>query len=175
MNEEQNLVIKALETALKMEEEGKKYYRESIQQCASKLSKELLGWLADEEDVHKHKFKKIYDSIAEKKGWPAFDLNERRDEWLRTNFKESIRADKPAAECKTDIYVMGKAMDLENKTYNFYTDRSNNSAYDTEKTFYLSVAREEMSHYLALADYREYLIDPAGYFVKSERHSLDGA
>ena len=33
---------------------------------------------------------------------------------------------------------------------------------------------EERGHYLALVDYREYLIDPAGWFRKAEHHSLDG-
>ena len=175
METEQDLVVKALETALKMEEEGKKYYRKSIEQCSSKLSKDLLIWLADEEDKHKHKFKKIYDSIAGKQGWPVFDLNENSNAWLKTTFRESVRASKPISECKTDIYIMEKAMELENQSHNFYADRSNKASYKTEKAFYSSIAGEEMSHYLALVDYREYLIDPASYFVKTERHSLDGA
>jgi hypothetical protein len=45
--------------------------------------------------------------------------------------------------------------------------------YDTEKEFYEQLAKER-EHELALVDYYEYLADPAGWFVKIERPSLDG-
>ncbi|MCK4722939.1 MAG: hypothetical protein KAT75_06530 [Dehalococcoidia bacterium] len=36
------------------------------------------------------------------------------------------------------------------------------------------LATEERGHYLTLLDYREYLSDPAGWFVTQEHPSLDG-
>jgi len=41
--------------------------------------------------------------------------------------------------------------------------------------FYEAVAAEEQVHHQVLLDYKEYLSDPAAWFVKSEHPSLDGA
>jgi rubrerythrin len=65
-------------------------------------------------------------------------------------------------------------MELENKTEKFYTSQGEEAVYDAERKLYTSLAAEERGHYLALVDYREYLIDPAGWFRKEEHHSLDG-
>ncbi|HAV10389.1 MAG TPA: hypothetical protein DCX22_02075 [Dehalococcoidia bacterium] len=63
---------------------------------------------------------------------------------------------------------------MELKSRNYYENQAADIASSTEKAFYLALAAEERGHYLTLVDYKEYLIDPAGYFLKSEHHSLDG-
>jgi rubrerythrin len=65
-------------------------------------------------------------------------------------------------------------MEMENKTEKFYSSRGAEAVYGAEKKLYTSLAAEERGHFLALVDYREYLIDPAGWFRKAEHHSLDG-
>jgi rubrerythrin len=74
----------------------------------------------------------------------------------------------------TELDSIAKAMEMENKTREFYNSQDQKAAYDAEKKLYSALAAEEEGHYLALVDYREYLIDPAGYFRKAEHHSLDG-
>lgn len=174
MEKAQEKVLQALQLALQMEQEGKQYYQKSIDKCVSKFSKDLLTWLTAEEDKHQEKFKKIYDSVVAEKGWPKIATTPDAGLWLKTTFKESIRAEKPAADCKSDIYIMEKAMELENKTHSLYSERGSAAENDAEKRFYTAIAGEEMAHYLALVNYREYLLDPSSYFVKTERHSLDG-
>ena len=65
-------------------------------------------------------------------------------------------------------------MDMENKTYDFYKNQSQNATYEAERDFYKALAAEERGHYLVLRDYHEYLINPAGWFVEKEHPSLDG-
>jgi rubrerythrin len=65
-------------------------------------------------------------------------------------------------------------MEMENRTEKFYSSRGKEANYDAERKLYTSLAAEEKGHYLTLVDYREYLIDPAGWFRKAEHHSLDG-
>ena len=74
----------------------------------------------------------------------------------------------------TELDTIAKAMELENKTERFYTSQGEKAVYDAERKLYTSLAAEERGHYLALVDYREYLVDPAGWFRKTEHHSLDG-
>jgi rubrerythrin len=74
----------------------------------------------------------------------------------------------------TELDTIAKAMDMEDKTHEFYKSRGEEAVYDAERKLYKSLAAEERGHYLTLVDYREYLIDPAGWFRKAEHHSLDG-
>ena len=74
----------------------------------------------------------------------------------------------------TELDTIDKAMEMENMTEKFYSRRGGEAAYPAEKKLYTSLAAEERGHFLALVDYREYLIDPAGWFRKAEHHSLDG-
>ena len=63
---------------------------------------------------------------------------------------------------------------LQERWDDFYRSQGEKAQYDVEKKFYETLAAEERGHYLALVDYREYLVDPAGWFRKAEHHSLDG-
>jgi rubrerythrin len=175
MNPEQKKVLEGFKLALRIENEGKEYYKNSIKDCSSPLSKDLLDWLMNEEEKHKKRLEQLYETILKNQGWPNIPFNMASDNWLKTTFKSSLMNSSYAMECKSDKYIMDKAMELEDKSYLMYLDGSQAAASDVEKTFYENMASEERSHYLALVDYKEYLIDPSGYFVKTERHSLDGA
>ncbi len=81
------------------------------------------------------------------------------------------------ADVKTmtaEIDAVQKAMDMENKTYDFYKSRGAKATYDAEKQFYQALAGQEEEHHKVLLDYFEFLKDPAAYFVQKEHHSLDG-
>ena len=74
----------------------------------------------------------------------------------------------------SELDAVKVAIDQEKKSYDFYENQASEAIYNTEKSFYETLAREEREHELALLDYYEYLADPAGWFVKAEHPSLDG-
>ncbi len=74
----------------------------------------------------------------------------------------------------TELDAIQTAMDMENKTHDFYKSQGKDATYDTERDFYETLAAEEREHHLILLDYYEYLKDPAGWFVRKEHPSLDG-
>ena len=74
----------------------------------------------------------------------------------------------------TELDAVQTAMNMENKTYDFYKSQGKNATGDAERDFYNTLAAEEKGHHLVLLDYYEYLKDPAGWFVKTEHPSLDG-
>ena len=74
----------------------------------------------------------------------------------------------------TELDAIQTAMDMENKTYDFYKGQGRSAAYNAERDFYETLAAEEREHHLILLDYYEYLKDPAGWFVKTEHPSLNG-
>ena len=76
---------------------------------------------------------------------------------------------------ETELNAIQTAMDMENKTLDFYEMQRENAVYATERDFYENLIVEEREHHSALLDYYEYLKDPADWFAKREHHSLDGS
>ena len=175
MEIEQDKTLKALQIAIQMEIDGKQYYLKASQESGNELGKKLLQSLAAEEDVHRQKFEQIYDAMRKEKAWPATDFQPDGGQRLRTIFAKATgeigsKIKVPA----TELDAVQTAMDMENKTYDFYKRQGENAIYDAERDFYHTLAAEEREHHLVLLDYYEYLKDPAGWFVKKEHPSLDG-
>jgi rubrerythrin len=175
MEREQSKTIKAVQFAIQMEIDGKEYYTRASQNSDNRVGKELFEWLAGEEDKHRQKFEAIYGSLKSEKAWPEVDIQSRKGDILNTFFSEAMKAAgttvKPAG---TELDTIAKAMEMENKTEKYYRSHGEEATYDAERKLYTALAAEEKGHYLTLVDYREYLIDPAGWFRKVEHHSLDG-
>ena len=175
MPSEQQATLKALETALQMEIDGKAFYLKASEASKNKLGKDLFEKLAAEEDVHRTVFQGIYDSIKSKRGWP--DLKYRGDggQGLRTIFAvalEKMKSHTPALKEELDAVKTG--MDLENKTLDFYNARSKKTALEAEKQLYEALAMQESEHHRVLLDYYEFLKNPASWYVQKEHTAFDG-
>jgi rubrerythrin len=176
MANEQEITVKALQTSIQMEIDGKEFYKKASKASTNKLGKNLLKRLAEEEDIHRTVFENIYNTIRADKGWPSEqkyqpDAGQR----LRTVFAEAIEdMGKGTRAIPSEINAIEKAMEMENKTYDFYTRRSAASSFPAEKQFYDSVAVQEKEHHRVLLDYYEFLKNPAAWFVEKEHPSIDG-
>jgi len=174
MVNEQDKTTAALQTAIQMETDGKKFYLKASQESSNELGKALLKSLADEEDIHRQKFEEIYEAIRSQKAWPKTDFQPDGGRRLRTIFMqtgEKLGSAKKAPA--TELDAVQTAMDLENKTYDFYKTQGEKATYGTEREFYETLAMQEKEHHLILLDYYEYLKDPAAWFVSKEHPSLD--
>ena len=175
METEQNKTMKALEVAIQMETDGKEYYLKASRESSNEPGRKLLESLAAEESIHRQKFEEIYDTIQKKRAWPATDFQPDGGKKLRTIF---VRATEETGSdinaLTTELDVIQIAMDMENKTYDFYKSQGKDAIYNAEREFYETLAVEEREHHLILLDYYEYLKDPAGWFVTKEHPSLDG-
>ncbi len=172
---EQNKTLEGLRIAIRMEVDGKDYYLKASQESGNELGRKLMESLAAEEDVHQQKFVEIYDAISSKKAWPVTDFQPDRGKRLRTVFtrtSEQMGVNVKALAIELD--AVKTAMDMENKTRDFYKTRSENAIYDAERDFYETLAAEERGHHLVLLGYYQYIKDPAGWFVAKEHSSLDG-
>jgi len=175
MKTEQDKTLQALQIAIQMEIDGKEYYLKASQESSNELGKKLLQSLAAEEDLHRQKFEEIYDAIEKKKAWPKTDFQPDGGKRLRTIFARTTEEMDPHIETHaTELDAIQTAMDMENKTFDFYKSQEQRATYDAERDFYQTLAAEETEHHLVLLDYYEYLKDPAGWFVKTEHPSLDG-
>jgi rubrerythrin len=175
MVKEHDVTLAGLKTAIQMEFDGKEFYLKSSRASTNDMGKKLLGQLAKEEDIHRKDFEKIYKNISANKGWPQVKIGNNRIEGLRTLFAEAV--EKMGRETKaitTELTAIETAMDLENKTYDFYKSRSAIAVYNGEKDLYEDIAAQEKEHHRILLDYFEFLKNPAAYFVEKEHQSVDG-
>ena len=172
---EQVKTQQVFQTAIQMEIDGKEYYQQMSQRSTNQLGRELFQSLAAEEDIHRQKFEELYEVIRSKKAWPKTDFQPDRGKRLRTLFSKSVQETGSNLEATaTEIDAVKVAMDMENKTFDFYDSQSQNATHDAEREFYESLAAEERGHHLILIDYYEYLKNPASWFVSKEHPSLNG-
>jgi len=175
MPKERDITLKALQTALKMEIDGKKFYLKASQNSKNQLGKQLLKKLAAEEDEHRVVFQNIFDAIKARKGWPDVKYIGDGGRGLRTIFAKALESmDKDTKSITAELDAVKIGMDLENKTYDFYTKRSAKSTFEAEKQLYEAIAIQESEHHRVLQDYYEFLQDPAQWYVKTEHTAVDG-
>ncbi len=175
MTIEQERTTQALKYCIQMEIDGKEFYLKTSRESGNELGRKLLAALADLEEYHRKKFEQIYEAIRKSKNWPGVDFKQDSGQVLRTIFAAEIENSVSGAKStQTELDAVQKAMQLEDKSYDLYYDRYKQAGAGPEKDFYDRIAAEERAHKLVLLDYYEYLHDPAAWFVKSERHSLDG-
>lgn len=175
MTGEREKTIIALQTAIRMEIDGREFYLKASRESKNEAGRILLESLSAEEAHHLQKFEKIYAAIGQKKGWPRTELSHESGQKLKTIFSQAIGETVTLKESlQSEIDTVQKAMDMESESRDFYLRQKETSQHVAEKQFYDAVAGEEKAHFLVLLDYFEYLKDPAGWFVEKEHPSLDG-
>jgi rubrerythrin len=171
MMNEQSRTIQGLLTAIQMEIEGKEFYLKASQSCQNKTGQTLFKVLADEEDLHRQRFIDIYRLVQETNRWPPVENISHI-----TTQRKGIFAEEMSNIHITDseLSAVRTAMEMENKTRDFYQQQAAMALFEMEKKYYLALAGEEQSHHALLLDYFELLNDPGQYYTIKERHSLDG-
>jgi rubrerythrin len=168
---EQSGSLKALKTAIQMEVDGKRFYQKAGKTSGNELGRKLFQSLALEEDIHRRKFESIFKALQSQKTWPEVDFTPHQGKELKTLFAAAMQ-DVKAAE--GELEAIQTAMEMENKTRDFYNEQAQKSSLEIEKKYYTILAGEESAHHAVLLDYFEYLKNPADWFTVKERHSLDG-
>ena len=175
MPTEQEKTIQALRYAIQMEIDGKAFYLIASRESGNELGKKLLVSLADQEDYHRQKFDQIYENIRKAKSWIPVDFKPDGGKTPRTIFAREIENVTSSAKVtQAEIDSIRIAMQMEDKSYDSYHNRSEQIGPGTEKDFYATIAAEEREHKLILLDYYEFLKDPSAWYVQTEHPSLDG-
>lgn len=175
MSQEQDATLAGLETALKMEEDGKEFYLKASKASANKLGSALFKNLADEEDIHREVFKTIYDRIKKKEGWPEVKSMVNGGKHLHTVFAAAVeKMDREFTPVQSELDAVQTGIAMENKTIDYYRGCRDKAVSNTEKQFYEQLVAQESEHSRVLQDYYEFYNDPAIYYTLKEHPSLDG-
>ena len=166
MNQEQVATLSGLETALRMEEDGKAFYLKAAKLSKNDIGKKLFKNLAAEEDIHKEVFKRIYKKIKDKNQWPE-DTELLPEQ--RTNIKTVFAAEMENMSKKS---TPAKAeLDAVNRRNPFYRGETAGARL---KKLYEALSMQESEHARVLQDYYEFYLDPASFYRMKENSSLDG-
>ena len=175
MTNEQEKTLEVLRFAVQMEIDGQEYYQKASKMSTNKLGQKLFQSLADEEYLHRRKFERIYDEIRRKHAWPEISAKPERTGTLKTTFTQAIEEVGSSVEVsRTELDAAKKAVDMENKSYDYYQAQAGKAHYNAERDFYQDLMAQERTHSLVLLDYLEYLENPSDWFTQKEHHSLDG-
>lgn len=175
MSKEEEKTIQALQYAIQMEIDGKTFYQKASRESGNEMGKKLLETLANQEDYHRQKFEQIYENIRKTHGWIEIDFQPDGGKTLRTIFARELEKPNPKSKVnRTELDDVQKAMEIEDKSYDYYHSQAENTGPGAEHDFYETIAAEEKEHKLVLLDYYEFLKDPAAWYVKTEHPSMDG-
>ena len=175
MVSERDKTLEGLRVAVQMEIDGKEFYLKASRASSNDMGRKLLESLGIEEDQHRQKFEQIYQALRQKKAWPSTEPASDFSQHLKTMFaRQAEEIGTSITALSTETEAVETAMDMENKSYDFYKSRSKTATYTVEKDFYDEVAAEETVHHSLLRDYYDYLKDPVQWFNQKEHPLLDG-
>ena len=167
--------LKALEIAMKLEEDGKKFYTDACKRITNAFAKYMFGLLAKDEDVHREKVKEIYIKLKEEREWPKVVTDIGDVVMTKAVFPGDAKTlNMTKKDISESVKVVKMGIEMEEKSIKFYNELAEKATDHFERRFFLALAHEERGHYLSLWDYREYLEDPAGWFGVKEGFRLDG-
>lgn len=164
--------ISALERAIQMEEEGKKFYLDAEKKARSETARKIFAELAGEEDKHAEKIREIHTQISQDQPFQKWVTSINSLRRLERVFQESLAA--KASQSKGDIEALKFGLEMEEKSIKYYEKLASKTENLPEKRFYLALSYEERGHYLSLMDSIEYLSDPESWFRMKEGARLDG-
>jgi rubrerythrin len=167
--------LKALEIAMKLEEDGKRFYTDASEKATSSFARDMFVSLAKDEDVHLEKVKEIYDKLREERAWPKVVTSIGDVVKTKAVFPGDTKdLNMTEEDISESVKVLKMGMEMEEKSITFYNELTEKATDPFEGRFFFALAHEERGHYLSLWDYREYLEDPAGWFGMKEGFRLDG-
>jgi rubrerythrin len=168
--------LKILQAAVKMEEDGRKFYLKSAKASKNAVAKKLLVSLADQELIHIERIKEISQGLKGEKDWGDFAKTISRDAKkklalvfrpLSASEKKKLKAD------PSNLEAITIAMKKETKSYDYYDKQSKVTDIRIAKVFFDRLKKEEEHHYELLEEAYSLLSDSVSWFVKQEGRVME--
>jgi rubrerythrin len=166
----------ALGAAIRMEEEGIRFYSEASARAGNALVKEMFASLAKDEERHRA----IFQEMAAREGVRP----SRADELDESSPAKRIKSVFKGAAAKVRRSLRGAddmvraidiALGMEEKAYFTYTAAAKTMPDAQERRILLKIAEEENEHFRILNDTRLYLTYPEMWHIIQEKPVIDGA
>jgi rubrerythrin len=166
----------ALGIAIRMEEEGIRFYSKAAERAKNDLVKKMFASLVKDEERHRA----IFQEMAAQEGVRPSRADELDESSPAKRIKSIFRG--AAAKVKKSlgstedvVKVIDIALGMEEKAYFSYAAVAKTMADPQEKQILLKIAEEENEHFRILNDTRLYLTYPQMWNIIQEKPVIDGA
>jgi len=167
--------LKALEVALENERNERTFYLKHSKRTSHPLGQKMFVSIADDELEHFKRIHEVHAKLTEKGSWPETVPIRVKSTEVRGLFKETVQSLEENVNGDTDdLEAIKIAIAFEEKAEKFYEDLAGMTENVQEKTLYMLLASLEREHMLSLKDTYEYFLNPAGWYLAKEHHSIDG-
>lgn len=169
--------LKILEAAIKLEEDGRKFYLSASEKAKNIPAKRLLASLADEELKHIERITELHNGLKENKEWADFQksISKEAKAKMRLIFKPLSQGEQKRIKADpSSLEAIELAMKKERLSYNFYNEQAKATDISIARIFYNRLKAEEEYHYDLLEEAYSYLSDIASWFVKQEGRVMEG-
>ena len=169
--------LKILQAAIKMEEDGRKFYLKSSKTAKNAVAKKLLVSLADQELIHIERIKEISYGLRKDLDWNDFAKTITKDakKKLAVVFKPLSASEKKKLKADpSDLVAITIAMKKETNSYDYYDKQAKQTSIRIAKVFFERLKKEEEHHYELLEEAYSLISDSASWFVKQEGRVMEG-
>jgi rubrerythrin len=167
--------LKAIDLALNNEMREHQFYLKHAERTRNHIGKAVFKRIADDELEHYKRLQELHKKWVKQERWPETVPLKVKDTVVKDVLLDAIRAVEKKPETDSDdLVAIRTAIDFEEKGVAYYENLRNMVSDPKEKQFFFLLSQIEKEHALSLRDAEEYLTDPESWFLKKERHSLDG-
>ena len=165
----------ALGVAIRMEEEGIKFYSKAAAKSREALVRKMFESLVKDEQRHRA----IFREMAAQEGVRPSRADEldksSPTKRIRSIFKGAAAKVKKSVRSSDEVQAIEFALGMEEKAYFFYAGAAKKVRDAQEKRILLKIAEEENEHFRILNDTRLYLTYPEMWHIIQEKPVIDGA
>ena len=157
-------ILEPLKVALRLEEEGRKFFAESAASVVNLHARQTLEFLAAEEGKHIERIREFYRTVESGLKSPAIPDQESVEVRIKAFDAKlaSLRNQlKPSA---SDVEAYTLAMRFENGAAEFYQQQADSCSVPEIKAFYQWLVEEESLHSEVLNSCLLFIDDPARWF-----------
>jgi rubrerythrin len=150
--------------ALRLEEEGQKFFAETAAQVRNPHARQTLTFLAEEELRHIERIKEFSKSIEAGSAAPPIAFSESIEIRVKkfNDHLATLRADMGPSVSDVEAYTF--AVKFENGAADFYREQMEKSDHPDVRAFYQWLIDEESLHSEVLSSCLKFIQDPAGWF-----------
>jgi rubrerythrin len=166
----------ALQHAIDMEIHIRDFYIENQAKVSTKLAREALQFLADQESKHIEDIIAFQQSLASAQ---AFDLPTRSAASTKNNAKKFFGRqrqlfEQTIAPAPDDAKIYRLGLQIEENGYKFYAEQAEHAEDEQAKGLFTFLKHEEIAHYELLEKLSNYLENPGTWFLEEEKWLFEG-
>lgn len=160
--------LEALKHALKMEEDGKKFYEKCLRETRNDTGRWMFEFLIRAEESHIRKFNELYKTLEASGKWPEKETSEARDVPVNIFAEALVKSKDKEAGTANDIDAIKTAAGFEEDGIKYYQSLAAAAKDPMEKKFYMLLVNEETEHFLSLMDSLAFMENPQLYYHQKE-------